>query len=204
MKLLVKLSTYVAILVSLTLLVVPASAGVLFTFDTTTAGTATSFTNTVGSLIATFSGPSGAVCDVSGFGLSLESGNALISDLCVSTGVAPFPLTIAFNHDVFGITMNFAIPNTDTLLLTAMENGASVGTASPSGPTFNNGVFAEGTIGFSGTFNSVSLSTASGDALSLDNVNVQDTAVVTGVPEPAGLTLLGCALLGIVARWRKK
>jgi hypothetical protein len=201
MKMFARFFPHMAVLIFLTRFAAPASAGVVFNFDSDPVGTSTPFTNTVGTLEATFSGPNAGVCDVSPLRFVLQSGNAFISDFCVGTATPPFvPLGIAFNQNVYGITMDFAISGTDTLVLTALENGAVVGTASSSGSVLSGGTFPEGILGFSGTFNSVSLST-SGTPISIDNVNVQNAAAI---PEPAGLAWLGCAFLGFAVRWRKR
>lgn len=200
MKIFARFFPCMAVLMLLTRFATPASAGVVFNFDSDTVGAATPFTNTIGTLQATFNGPSAGVCSVSPLGLVLQSGNAFISGLCISTSPPFVPLNIAFDQNVYGITFDFALNLPDTLVLTALENGVVVGTASSSGSILAGGTFPEGTLGLSGTFNSISLST-SGTPISIDNLNVQNAAAV---PEPAGLAWLGCAFLGFAVRWRRR
>jgi hypothetical protein len=170
-----------------------ASASV-FTFDSDTLSTVTPFADTNNGLTATFGGQA-AVCNVAGIFVTL-TGNALIQDLCV--GGESGPLSISFSADVAYIALNYATsggPDTDTL--TALENGNIVGSSVFATTVPGGGFNGEGVASFSGVFNSITLTSNTGDILAIDNVNT--------TPEPATIALLlpSLGFLGLMLRRRR-
>lgn len=170
-----------------------ASASV-FTFDSDTLNTVTPFADMDNGVTATFGGQA-AVCNVSGFFETL-SGNALIQDLCVGTQSGP--LSISFSTNLNYISFNFATAGgADTETLTALENGNIVGSSLVSTAIPLGGFDGEGFASFNGVFNSITLTSNSGDVLAIDNVNT--------TPEPATIALLVPSLgfLGLMLRRRR-
>ncbi|HEY3454340.1 MAG TPA: PEP-CTERM sorting domain-containing protein [Bryobacteraceae bacterium] len=170
-------------------------ADALFDFETNPSGTPTPFTNTVNGLSATFGG-SARVCDSQGFFQSL-SGQILIQNFCGSSSDSG-PLTISFSSPLTTISFDFAVaaPN-GTLSLAAFLGGTPAG-GSDFGTTVPPGLFnSEGVANFSGTFDSVELS--SDFFLAVDNVD----ASTTPVPEP-GVSLLVPAALAVFAVMRRR
>jgi len=176
------------------LLVCKARAGTIFDFESNTVPTSTTFTDTVGSLIATFAGPA-TVCASGGLFASL-TGNVLIQSFCAPNNVGP--LTISFNSNITSLSLDFATSGGPaSLSLAAFENGTPVGT--------NNSVSSdplgyfdgEGVASFTGLFNSVTLT--SSDFIAIDNVSV------SAVPEPAstGMLLAALALLSALV-WNRR
>jgi len=169
-------------------------ADALFNFETNASGTPTPFTNTVNGLSATFGG-SARVCDSQGFFQSL-SGRILIQNFCGSSSDSG-PLSISFSSPLTAISFDFAIagPN-GTLSLSAFLGGTPVG-ASNFGTNLPPGLFnGEGVANFSGTFDSVQLS--SDLFLAVDNVD----ASTTPVPEQ-GVSLLIPTAIAVFAFMRR-
>lgn len=172
------------------------SAGTLFTFENIAANTPVPFTDTVGGLTATFSGE-GGVCDISLFNFTLQSGNALITDFCVPSGVSP--IAVAFSSTLSSVSMNFAVAGDVPLTLTAFLGATEVGTTTATGTALSS--LPEGTIGFSGApFDNFMLD--SSFAISVDNI---DATTVPGiVPEPGTMSLMAFAALGLVGFARRR
>ena len=170
-------------------------ADALFDFETNASGTPTPFINTVNGLSATFGG-SARVCDSQGFFQSLST-QILIQNFCGSSSDSG-PLTISFSSPLTAISFDFAIagPN-GTLLLSAFLDGTRVG-GSDFGTTLPPGLFnGEGVANFSGTFDSIQLS--SDLFLAVDNVD----ANTTPVPEP-GVSLLIPTAIAVFAVMRRR
>lgn len=168
------------------------TAGALYTFEDIAAGKAVPFSDTVNGLTAAFSS-SGAVCDIGILGLSLQSGNALITDFCVPGPVSP--ISVAFSSPLSSVLMDFATAGSGTLTLTAFLGAAQVGSTSATGTVLTS--VPEGVIGFSGApFDNFTLSAPF--AISIDNLNA------SVVPEPGSVLLAGAAMLGLAAfGWRR-
>ena len=162
-------------------------ADALFDFETTPSGTPTPFTNTVNGLSATFGG-SARVCDSQGFFQSL-SGQVLIQNFCGSSSDSG-PLIISFSSPLTAISFDFAVAGSGgTLSLSAFLGGTPIG-GSDFGTTVPPGLFnGEGVANFSGTFDSVQLS--SDLFLAIDNVD----ASTTPVPEPGVWLLIPTAIM---------
>lgn len=169
------------------------SASALFTFENIPAGTPVPFADSVNGLTASFSG-AGAVCDVSFLNLTLQSGNALITDFCV-TG-ANSPIDAAFGAPLSDVSMDFATSGAGPLTLTVFLGATQVGSTTATGTVLSS--YPEGTIGFSGTpFDNFTL--ASSFSISIDNLNA-----ATIVPEPGTMALVAGAVAGLIARGRRR
>jgi hypothetical protein len=172
-----------------------AQAGVVFTFDTDTLGSTTTFTDTVGGLSATFSSPS----DPGGFtiypNVSVSptfTGNNLL-DLGPPGNL---PLTIAFNGPIFNISLLFATIEAAPLELDAFDGATQVGTISATGTVPDGFDFPTGTITFGGVaFDRVVLSSTASN-FAIDDVDATQT------PEASSLLSvgLGLGLLGWLYR----
>ena len=168
------------------------SAGTLFTFDTDTPGTSTTFTDTVGGLSATFSSPSdpGGFTVTSGFFSSL-TGNVLLDP--GPAGADSIPLTVSFSSPLSNISLLFATNSGAGvfLVLDAFSGATLVGTASASGTVPGGFTFPEGALSFGGpTFDSIVLSSSALD-FAVDSIDATPT------PEPSswGSSALGLGLL---------
>jgi hypothetical protein len=167
---------------------------IYYTFDDVAQGTAAPFYDTRNGLTASFS-TTGAVCDISSLGFSLQSGNALISNFCVTQATSP--IDVAFSSPLTDISMDFALTAPTTLTLTAFMGGEQVGSVSATGSdTF----FPEGVLEFSGVqFDSLRLSTPN-VAMSIDNM-----AATVGTPEPSSLLLIGAAAVPLfILKFRRR
>jgi len=179
-------------------------AATIFNFDNDNQGTATSFTDTVNGLSATFSSPA----DPGGFSVQPGFFATLTGNVLGSPGPAfqnNVPLTSAFSADLSAISLLFVTADFNTpspLTLAAYEGNTLVGTNSLPGALIAGFLFPEGEIAFSGaTFNRVELSTAAPN-LAIDNVAVA-TAAATPEPHSAWMLGLGLAALGISAARRR-
>jgi hypothetical protein len=168
-----------------------ADASVVFTFDNDSVTTATTFTDTVGNVSATFSSASapGAYSVQQSFFDTL-TGNVLAS------GVSA-PLTISFNSNLSAIDLLFATADFNTpspFTLTAYEGNTLAGTNTSVGMFIGSFLFPEGEIAFDGaTFNSVVLSSAA-PSFAIDNVAVAPAAAT---PEPSYGFVFGLALIAL-------
>ena len=179
-------------------------ASTVFNFDSDTPDTQTSFTDTVGSLSATFSSPS----DPGGFSVQQSFFDTLTGNVLGSPGQAfqnNIPLTINFSSDLGAISLLFATADFNTpspFTLAAYEGSTLVGSGSSTGVFLAGFLFPEGEIAFSGaTFNRVVLSTTAPN-FAIDNVAVAPGIApgTAATPEPASSWLLGLGLLAIAAR----
>jgi hypothetical protein len=170
-------------------------ADALFDFETNAPNTVTPFTDSVNGLSATFGG-STRVCDSQSFFKSL-SGQILIQNFCGSSSDSG-PVTISFSSPLSTISFDFAVAGPDgTLSLSAFLGGTPVG-GNNFGTTLPSGFFnGEGVANFSGTFDSIELS--SDLFLAVDNVH----ASTSPVPEP-GFSLLVAAAIGLSATLRRR
>ena len=179
------------------------SAATLFTFDGDTVGTVTTFTDTVGSVSATFSAPP------TGFSVQPSFFSTLTGNVLVDGGTAGgdnLALTISFNTALSDLALLFATNSGSPvpLVLNAYLGGVGgtlVGTASASGTIPGGGfTFPEGSIDFNGAvFDTVVLSTTALD-FAVDNVS----ATVTPEPGQLGMVLLGLGLLGLYGQRRNR
>jgi len=169
-------------------------AGVVtFDFEADITGTATQFTDTIGSLSATFSSaPDAGGFSIQAFGnFQSLTGNFLID-------AAPENLTIVFGAPQSSISMNFGTSGPGTLSLSAFTGGAGgtlVGSSAASGtPPGGEFILPEGVLSFNGgTFDTVVLSATSAD-FAIDNVAVVDPPAV---PEPGSFMLCAGALAAL-------
>ncbi len=170
-----------------------ASAASIFTFDSNAPGSFTTFTDTIGTLSATFWSPS----DPGSFTVVPASTNQFQSPMSGNVledpgpiGFGFLPLFISFNQMLNSVSLDFATDGTSPFVLTAFNNGAFVGQVEAVGSVPGGGIFPQGTISFSGAFNSIVLADAHVPYFAIDNV-------AANVPEPATFALIGVGLLGL-------
>lgn len=175
-------------------------ANTVYTFDDLSSSViGTPFPYTEDGLTANFTSPSDfapflngfAIADASAFGFTTLSGNVLL------TNVPDSELDVAFSSDINAISLLFGFGgfSTDTITLTAFENGTEVGSATAD-PSLGS-LFPEGSLLFDGggaSFNSISLTSTAG-YFAVDNVTI--------VPEPASLFLLGSGILAVAGKLRR-
>lgn len=147
----------------------------MFTFDDLLVGTAGTFSSTVNGLTATFQG-SATVCATTGLNGNLFttlSGNALMQGFCTATNSGP--LTINFNHYVLRLNFALAVNGTESVPVTVQyfDRGTKVGeqTITPTVPA--NGVSPEAAVSYTGTFDSVQISSAG--LIAIDNLDATPT-----------------------------
>ncbi len=170
-----------------------ASADSVFTFDSNSPGTYTTFTDTVGTLSATFISPT----DPGSFVVVPASSNSFQSPMSGNVLEDPgplalpfLPLYVIFNQVVNSVTIDFATDGPSTFLLGAFNNANFVGLASAVGTVPIGGIYPQGTISLSGAFNILVMADATSPYFAIDNV-----AVTT--PEPASIALIGAGLLAL-------
>lgn len=169
-----------------------ANASTVFNFDSDNLGTATTFTDTVDGLSATFS----SSADPGGFVIYPTIFDTLTGNVLGDPGPAGqdnLALDVAFSQELSSISLDFATSDFGSpspLTLTAYENSQLVGSVEMTG-TFPGGfAFPEGAIAFDGSaFNNIVISSTATD-FAVDNL------AVTATPEPGLLLPLG---LGFVA-----
>ncbi len=168
-----------------------------FNFDSDALGKQTTFTDTSGSINATFSGPADTASSggfvVQNFAAGFPSAGFSGYQL-VSTQPNSVPLSVAFDHTLGGGSVNFAgLTGSGTFTATETLNGVAVGTAVGSG---NAGLLNFGGVSFNGlTF------TDTATAFGIDNLDV------SSAPEPsqmAGMAFTALGLDGLLLRARKK
>ena len=159
-------------------------------------GTATTFSDTVNGLTATFSSPA----DPGGFATTTNffsfPGWQILADGPASP--SNIPLRISFSSPQLTISMNYGIADqTGPFELDAYLGGSLVGSSIVNGSVPAGYYFSEGTISFSGEFNSVVLSSTTTPNFAVANIN-------TATPEPSSLMLLGTAMAGVGGILRRK
>ncbi len=169
-----------------------ASASTVFNFDGDNLGTATTFTDTVNGVSATFS----SSADPGGFVIYPSIYETLTGNVLGDPGPANannLSLSIAFNGNLNAVTFDFATSDFGTaspLTLQAFEGNTLVGSATQTGQFLPGFSFPEGEIAFDGTnFNKLVVSSTATD-FAIDNV-----AVIASAPEPSVLGLLAIGLL---------
>jgi hypothetical protein len=165
----------------------------VFDFESDTAGTPTTFTDTIDGLSATFSSshdPGGFVVDSAGLPAPFAtlSGNVLGDPGLL--GLGNLTLTVTFSVDVSSISLNFAVNafSPTAFTLNAFDSGIPVGSATATGS------IPKGSISFSGAdFDSVTLSTPA-PFFAVDDIAVTATVI----PEPGGLAAIGVLLVAMI------
>ena len=180
------------------------SSDPVFNFDTDAVGKATTFTDTVGGLSATFSSSG----DPGGFAVESSFFDTLTGNVLVDPGPANAPnltLSILFSAPVTTISMDFATNSAAGVPfdLSAFNGTTGVGSTTATGSIPGGFAFPEGVISFSGaTFNRVVLSVPGAPDFAIDNVSV-----TTALPEPGSISLLvlgvGAIALAQVRRLRR-
>jgi len=192
----------VKLFLPMALLCAAANASIVFNFDGDNLGTATTFTDTVNGLSATFS----SSADPGGFVVYPTMFQTLTGNVLGDPGPAfadNLALDVSFSQDLSAIELDFATSDfisPSVFTVTAYENSALVGSATSTGEFLSGFTFPEGEIAFAGSaFNQVVISSAATD-FAVDNINVAPT------PEPGTLTLIGTGLflLGIGSVRRRK
>ncbi len=170
------------------------NAASVFNFDADPIGQGTSFTDINNGLSATFSSPG----DPGGFGVNSGFFSALSGNVLIDPGPAGLDnlaLNIGFSSSVDSIGLDFAVNSAGPvpLTLTALENGATVGTITAGDSFPSSGAQSpEGHLDFSGTvLNSVTLTSSATD-FAVDNVTV-GAGSTAATPEPATAGLLSLA-----------
>jgi hypothetical protein len=175
----------------------------VFDFESDTAGTPTTFTDTIDGLSATFSSshdPGGFVVDSAGLPAPFAtlSGNVLGDPGLL--GLGNLTLTVTFSVDVSSISLNFAVNafSPTAFTLNAFDSGIPVGSATATGSIPMGFSFPEGSISFSGAdFDSVTLSTPA-PFFAVDDIAVTATVI----PEPGGLAAIGVLLVAMIVLGR--
>ncbi len=177
-----------------------ASADTVFTFDTDNPGTATTFTDTLNGLSATFL----SSADPGGFEVQPSTFETLTGNVLGDpgpSGETNIALNVDFSQELSAVTLNFATADFVTpspFTLTAYDNGTLVGTAQSSGMFLSGFTFPEGEIAFAGgAFNDIQLSSLA-PAFAVDNI------AVVATPEPREFVLLGVGLAAIVLLSRRR
>ena len=175
-----------------------ANASTIFNFDADSPGTATSFTDTVNGLSATFSSPG----DPGGFVIYPTIFDTLTGNVLGDPGPAGLDnlmLDVAFSQNLTAVTLDFATSDFSSpspLIVSAYENAQLVGSVQATGNFLAGFTFPEGQITFNGaTFNNIVISSSATD-FAIDNI----AAVATPEPALSGLLALGLAAIVIGSR----
>jgi len=196
------LKTLPAVLAAYTLCGIAAHATSVFSFDNDSLGTATTFTDTVNGLSATFS----SNADPGGFVVYPSIFQTLTGNVLGDPGPAGqdgLTLSVNFSQALSAVTLDFATSDFFTpspLTLNAYYNGTLVGTVTQTGQFLSGASFPEGEIALeAAAFNSFTVSSTAMD-FAVDNITVAPT------PEPASfcLLMLGLTVTGGAALWRRR
>lgn len=192
----------VKLFLPMALLCAAANASIVFNFDGDNLGTATTFTDTVNGLSATFS----SSADPGGFVVYPTMFQTLTGNVLGDPGPAfadNLALDVSFSQDLSAIELDFATSDFVTpslFTLNVYENSDLVGSVSSTGQFLPGFTFPEGEIAFDGAaFNNVVISSAATD-FAVDNINVATA------PEPGTLAAfgIGLVLLGVSSIRRRK
>lgn len=172
-----------------------ASASTVFNFDTDNLGTATTFTDTVDGLSATFS----SAADPGGFVVYSSFFDTLTGNVLGDPGPAGLDglsLDVAFSSELSAVSLDFATADFGSpspLTISAYENSQLVGSIDATGTVPANFTFPEGQITFQGAdFNNIVISSTAMD-FAVDNI----AASVVATPEPGLFPLLAFGLAAI-------
>jgi hypothetical protein len=184
-----------------------ASASTVFNFDNDNLGTATTFTDTVDGLSATFS----STADPGGFVLYPSFFETLTGNVLGDPGPAGLDglsLDVAFSGELNAVTLDFATSDFGTpspLTISAYQNSQLVGSIDATGMVPANFTFPEGEITFQGSpFNNIVISSTATD-FAVDNI----AASVVATPEPGLFPLLAfglavIALASVQSKYRRE
>jgi hypothetical protein len=133
------------------------------------------------------------------------SGNDIILGFQINAGTAGFPVDIVIDYTVTSATANISgidasyLGTSGTIFETAKSGSTIVSTLND--PTNNNGVTVFGTPESFGPYSSISIHK---DIHAITFSEFTDSVVISGVPEPASLSMMGLGLLGLGLMGRRK
>lgn len=148
-----------------------ASAESIYNFDNVAANTNLPLALSVNGLTATFGGGA-AVCAAAGFSGNMFiglTGNALMQGFC--DAAANGPVTVSFSQSLSKLTFAVAVNGADPVpvVVTYLNRGVAVKTLTITPVVPANSVSPEATVAYSGTFDTILIS--SSRLLAIDNVD---------------------------------